>query len=102
MGMSDVDFMAMHAARMRVESVESVEPDLSRSGRTNPFGPLSEGRKIRLPIEIEQELDRLAHGEGMSYAEYVRDVLVAHVRGPDEAIRMTAERMRRVLRLGSD
>lgn len=39
---------------------------------------------------------------GMSYGEYVRHVLVAHVVGADAARRMTAERLERVIGSGSD
>ena len=76
--------------------------DLSRTGFTGPFGALSAGKTIRLPMDIEDELMRRSVRLGMSYGEYVRHVLVAHVVGADAARRMTAERLERVIGSGSD
>lgn len=76
--------------------------DLSRTGFTSPFGALSAGKTIRLPMDIEDELMRRSVRLGMSYGEYVRHVLVAHVVGADAARRMTAERLERVIGSGSD
>ena len=85
-----------------VSAEEDTPPGFSRNGFTSPFGPLSAGKTIRLPMEIEDELLRRSGREGMSFGEYVRHVLTAHVVGADAARRMTAERLERVIGSGSD
>lgn len=85
-----------------VSAEEDTPPDLSRTGFTSPFGPLSPGKTVRLPTDIEDELMRRSVRLGMSYGEYVRHVLTAHVVGADAARRMTAERLERVIGSGSD
>lgn len=89
-------------ARQFVSPEEDTPPDLSRTGFTSPFGPLSPGKTVRLPTDIEDELMRRSAREGMSFGEYVRHVLTAHVVGADAARRMTAERLERVIGSGSD
>lgn len=78
------------------------EARLARHADSNPLGGLTEGRKIRLHFETEAELDRLAHSVGMTFSEYVRTVLMAHVHGADHVRRMHEQRLAAVLGTGSE
>jgi len=77
-------------------------PDLSRSAFGSPFGPLTEGKKVRLPCDIEAELMRRAARRGQTFSDYVRDVLTVHVVGPDEFVRLAQAAAQEMVGLGSD
>lgn len=76
--------------------------DLSRQPFGSPFGPLTEGKKVRLPADIEAELMRRAARRGQTYSDYVRDVLTAHVVGPREFVRIAEQAAREMVGLGSE
>lgn len=63
----------------------------SRSGTSNPLGKNSAEIKVLVPDELRLRLQTLATLRSMNTSEYVRDVLMVHVYGQFEVLRMKSE-----------
>lgn len=74
---------------------------LSRSGSSHPRGKFVPV-KFSLPSSTLEALEVAASECGMPLAEYLRIVVEAHAHGAEDVERVAKERIRRVLRTGSE
>jgi len=66
----------------------------SRSGLSSPLGGMTaELPKIKLPEVTKEEFDRKARLAGMNSSEYLRYLVMVHVHGVDELMRLEHERL---------
>lgn len=75
-------------------------PAFARSGTSNPLGKLYP-IKVNLAMASHDELHRLASEVGMPVSEYLRVLIEARLHGPDHAAKVAADRVRRVLSMGT-
>lgn len=70
-------------------------PRFARSGFTHPLGKMSDRpiRNLRLPLSVEDELQRQAREIRIPFHEYLRDLLSARAFGADKIKRTYAERI---------
>jgi len=60
------------------------------------FGKCTEEIKTRLPFEVKNEVERLAHDAMMSESEYLRMVICHHIYGKDEILRLQKEQLEKL------
>lgn len=66
-------------------------PMFSRSASSTLMGKCTEHLKVPVPEALKEQLAALAVLRGKCVAEYVRDLLVAHVHGALYSIRLRQE-----------
>lgn len=72
------------------------DPRFSRSGQSYPWGKLTAEVRVMLTEEHKEQLTGLAVLHGVSSSEYVRDLVVRHLLGELEVLRI-AVRQKSVL-----
>lgn len=66
----------------------------SRSGFSSPLGGMTaELPKIKLPEVTKEAFDRMARQNGMNSSEYLRYLVMVHVHGVDELLRLEQQRL---------
>lgn len=75
-------------------------PLFSRPAGSHPEGKLQSLPNVMVGWKTLERLKELAAEEHMPFSEYVRTLLEAHVHGPDEVLKVSQDRLRRVLRIG--
>lgn len=63
----------------------------SRSGDSNPLGKNTAEIKVLVPDDLREKIGALAVLRGTTASEYVRELLMAHVYGQLEVIRLKSE-----------
>ncbi len=53
----------------------------SRSGNSTPFGKCDERIDVPVPADTKDAITALAYSQGVTVAEYVRNLLFTHVHG---------------------
>lgn len=77
------------------------DSSFSRSGASNPRGKLV-SVKLGLAEETLAAVERGSREFDMPVSEYLRIIVEGHVHGADDVARVAADRIRRVLRIGSE
>lgn len=62
-------------------------PVFSRSGKSSPMGKCSAELRVAIPDQLRDDLQGLAFVHGLPMAEYVRELLMAHVYGHIDMVR---------------
>lgn len=71
-------------------------PLASRSGTSNPFGKCTEEVKARVPYEIKEGFQRIAHDLGITESQLLREMIEMRVLGFDMVRKINEERLMRV------
>ena len=66
------------------------------------FGKCTEEVKTRVSYSTKQALAQLAHDAQMSETEYLRNVIMIHVHGEKDVLRLYEERINRVANRGKE
>jgi len=66
-------------------------PMFSRSGDSNPLGKNTAEIKVLVPDDLREKIGALAVLRSTTVSEYVRELLMAHVYGQIEVIKLKSE-----------
>lgn len=70
----------------------------ARTPGRNIFGKFDDKLpEIRVPFEVRQDVERVAHEDGLDVTSWLRELVFARLYGPDHVGSLYAERARRVL-----
>lgn len=72
----------------------------SRPTTTGPFGKCTEELKARVPYEIKEGFQRIAHDMDMTESELLREMITVRVLGLDMVRKIYEERLSRVAGTG--
>lgn len=76
-------------------------PMASRSVQSNPFGKCTEEVKARVPYEIKEGFQRLAHELDMTESQLLRQLIEIRVLWYDMTKKIQDERLARVAGMGN-
>lgn len=71
------------------------EAMFSRSGNSNPLGKNTAEIKVLVPEDLREKIGALAVLRNTNVSEYVRELLMAHVYGQFEVIKMKSDGINR-------
>lgn len=77
-------------------------PLASRSGTSNPFGKCTEEVKARVPYEIKEGFQRIAHDLDITESQLLREMIEMRVLGFDMVRKINEERLMRVAGMVAD